>query len=86
MYIDFSKAVQRVMGLFGFVVMVFGIIVYSFSGTLQAQQVGGLTAIFGLLFLWFSVWLTRSSTPPVKVERSPEVITERPTPRRNRIY
>lgn len=88
MYIDFSRAVQRVLGLFGFVVMIFGVILYSFSGTLAAQQVGGLTAIFGLLFLWFSIWLGRSA-PPASRNRQPGpnvVASEQPAPRRQRPY
>ena len=59
MYINFKKII-KILGLIAAAaVLVFGIFSYGISLSAQQQTVGVLTAIFGLQFVWFILWVTR---------------------------
>lgn len=59
MYINFKKIIKILGIIAGFAVLGFGIFSYSVSLSAQQQTVGALTAIFGLQFAWFILWITK---------------------------
>ena len=62
MYINISKIINVIFIIIGVVILGFGMIRFILSNNLQLQIAASLVAIFGLQFIWFAVWLRRSSS------------------------
>lgn len=59
MYVDLRKFIRVVSYIFGAAIMLLGVVLVVASKTADEQSAGTLTAIFGLMLVWFVAWLGR---------------------------
>lgn len=60
MYINVGKLLSILLILVAILIILFGVVTFAFSQNATEQSSGTLAAIFGLLLLWFTMWLGRS--------------------------
>jgi ABC-type nickel/cobalt efflux system permease component RcnA len=63
MYINIGKILRRLSIVVGILVLVLGVIIFALSKTATEQSSGTLLALFGLMLLWFTIWLQRTAPP-----------------------
>jgi multisubunit Na+/H+ antiporter MnhG subunit len=61
MYINIGKILRRLSIVVGILVLVLGVIIFALSKTATEQSSGTLLALFGLMLLWFIIWLQRTA-------------------------
>jgi ABC-type nickel/cobalt efflux system permease component RcnA len=61
MYINIGKILRRLSIVVGILVLVLGVIIFALSKTATEQSSGTLLALFGLMLLWFTIWLQRTA-------------------------
>lgn len=59
MYVDLGKFIRISGYVFSLAIILLGVILVVASKTADEQTAGTLTAIFGLLLVWFMAWLSR---------------------------
>lgn len=59
MYLDIKKYGRVVGRLVAIIILIFGVVSFSLSLTVQDQIAGTLVALFGLQLFWFITWLSR---------------------------
>jgi ABC-type nickel/cobalt efflux system permease component RcnA len=64
MYINIGKILRRLSIVVGILVLVLGVIIFALSKTATEQSSGTLLALFGLMLLWFTIWLQRTAPVP----------------------
>lgn len=59
MYIDFKKMAKKAGVIVGGIVIGYGVISFLFLPTTGQQSLAVQLAIFGLLIVWFSLWVSK---------------------------
>lgn len=73
MYLNIGKLFRRLAMVMAVVILLLGAVTFAFSKTALEQSSGTLAAIFGLMLLWFTIWLDRSRITPASSPKKTQV-------------
>ena len=83
MYLNVGKLFRRLTMVVALIILSFGAVTFAYSKTALEQSSGTLAALFGLMLLWFTIWLDRSRiTPASSPKKTQETPPANDNPRR----